>query len=72
MVQIKEELTVNKSTLSMARRKKTSASDSRPSATGIGYVGAVLLGMVLTGVVAIDLSSIWNSFKVMKRNLCGP
>ncbi|KAL8598721.1 hypothetical protein ACOMHN_033285 [Nucella lapillus] len=53
---LKTQLTVNASQLSRSVRKVSSASDSRLSASGIGYVGVAVLVFVLGIIVFIDVS----------------
>ncbi|ESO95095.1 hypothetical protein LOTGIDRAFT_160856 [Lottia gigantea] len=55
---IKKDLTVSVVKLSSSRRKKTSATDERTSATAVGYVGVVILSVVM-GLLAIqDIHSV--------------
>ena len=48
------ELTVEPSNTSAALRKKISAEDNRPSAVGVGYMGAGLMGFVFGGLFLLD------------------
>ncbi|XP_061196575.1 serine-rich adhesin for platelets-like [Saccostrea echinata] len=54
IAEIKKEIQVEKSTLSSSVRKKTSATDSRPSAKTFGFVGIIIITFVLGGIVALD------------------
>ncbi|XP_069104444.1 uncharacterized protein [Argopecten irradians] len=54
----KQKLSVNTTTLSSNTRKYVSAKDDRTSAVGLGYMGAVFLGFMVTGIIACDLISI--------------
>ncbi|CAG2235690.1 unnamed protein product [Mytilus edulis] len=53
--QIQDELKVNKTKLSSAIRKLTSAKDDRKSSQSIGYFGAVFISVVFGMVVLIDI-----------------
>ena len=48
------ELTVDPSNTSAALRKKISAEDNRPSAVGVRYMGAGLMGTVFGGLFLLD------------------
>ena len=60
------ELTISPSNTSAATRKKTCAEDSRPSAAGVGYVGAALLCSILGGLVLLDLSTLFQGIQKMR------
>ena len=67
-------LSVDKKTLSSTIRSKTSAVDNRPSATGVGCVGVVLLAMTIGGIFMLDVplflnfaKSIYNTFQIIKQ-----
>jgi len=47
LLQLKKELAVNKTELSSTKRKLTCATDDRPVSAGIGYVGVVLIVIIL-------------------------
>ncbi|XP_078332422.1 uncharacterized protein LOC144625467 [Crassostrea virginica] len=51
---IKQNLTVNKGTLSATLRKLTCAPDPRPSSTYIGYTGATIMSLLFLVIVVID------------------
>ncbi|XP_052061886.1 uncharacterized protein LOC127701951 [Mytilus californianus] len=61
---ISKELSVNVETLSSTIRSKTSAKDDRPSSTGIGYVGVILLVTVFGGIIILDLPVFWTVVKL--------
>ncbi|XP_021369216.1 cell wall protein DAN4-like [Mizuhopecten yessoensis] len=71
MEKTKEKLTVDKSTLSSSVRKKTSAIDSRPSATTVGYIGIFILVLLALIVIIMDVVSFVRSperyYKTSKR-----
>lgn len=52
---IKEELSVDVSTLSATRRRKESAKDTRPSTAQIGFVCAVVVSVLFGGIILCDL-----------------
>ncbi|OWF41159.1 hypothetical protein KP79_PYT20627 [Mizuhopecten yessoensis] len=54
METIKAELKVNTTSLSSSIRTRICASDDRPSSATIGWVGAVLLGLVFGTLVLTD------------------
>ena len=56
LVQIKQNLTLDKTNLSSWLRTKISAKDDRPTSTGIGALGIILLCGVFVGVVVLDLT----------------
>lgn len=60
---VSKELQVNKETLSSTIRSKTSAKDDRPSAAGIGYVGAVILSVIFGGILVLDAPVFAKIFK---------
>ena len=53
---IRSILTIDKKETSLMRRSKTSVSDNRVSAQGIGYAGGIILVFIIGGIVALDLS----------------
>jgi hypothetical protein len=53
---IVRELSVDKSNLSRTIRKSKSAPDDRTSAKGIGYVGVIVLVVVIATIVGLDLT----------------
>ncbi|XP_060064888.1 uncharacterized protein LOC132545230 [Ylistrum balloti] len=52
---LKTETMVDEETLSATLRKRTSASDSRPSSAYVGYLGIALLSIILGGILLLDL-----------------
>ncbi|KAK6173231.1 hypothetical protein SNE40_016720 [Patella caerulea] len=52
---LQEELTVEHEVLSANVRKKISVQDERPSASGIGYIGVVVLILVFGSIIALDI-----------------
>ncbi|XP_076447071.1 uncharacterized protein LOC143284269 [Babylonia areolata] len=67
--EIKEELTVNAKNTSKEKHRLQSATDSRPSAAGIGLVGVSLLVVVLGLIVVMDLATLVSFIVVRIRNL---
>ena len=63
MEELVRELTISPSNTSAAVRKKTCAEDSRPSAAGVGCVGAGLLGSVLGGLVLLDATTLFQGIQ---------
>ncbi|XP_033746410.1 endochitinase A-like [Pecten maximus] len=63
--EVRKKLLVDTSTLSSSIRKKTSASDPRPSAAAVGYVGIILLTMVFGGIILMDAGNIVRCGKVL-------
>ncbi|XP_078336822.1 uncharacterized protein LOC144626486 [Crassostrea virginica] len=63
IAEIKKEIEVEKSTLSSNIRKKTSADDPRPSAKSVGFIGIVIIAIVIGGIVALDLPRILIAVK---------
>ena len=57
------QLTVEPSNVSAAIRKKTCAEDARPSAAGVGYMGAALLGGVFGSLVVLDATTLFEGIK---------
>ncbi|ESO95099.1 hypothetical protein LOTGIDRAFT_160860 [Lottia gigantea] len=57
LTEIKKNLTISIVKLSSSRRKKTSATDKRPSASSVGYVGVVILSVVMGLLVIQDILS---------------
>ncbi|XP_076446365.1 uncharacterized protein LOC143283870 [Babylonia areolata] len=65
---IRKELTLDKQNLSSTRRKKTSASDDRPSAIAAGYVGiAIIVGTVLA-IVILDSGALYRDIKKLRAS----
>ncbi|XP_052713543.1 poly(A) polymerase-like isoform X1 [Crassostrea angulata] len=55
LAEIKDILKMETKNLSSFVNKKISAADDRPSAVATGYLGAVIIIIVLTGIVLLDL-----------------
>ena len=55
---LKEELYINKTSLSSNIRRKKSAPDNRKSSKNIGYLGVFLVAVVISLVVIIDIVSL--------------
>ncbi|XP_021378406.1 uncharacterized protein LOC110466313 isoform X2 [Mizuhopecten yessoensis] len=66
---LKKELTVNKKTTSLHKRKFISASDDRISATGIGSFGVGMLAIVLISICIMDLGTLKADFHNMYNNV---
>ncbi|XP_069104771.1 uncharacterized protein [Argopecten irradians] len=67
-VETKAKLTVNKTQLSSGKRKKISAPDTRESATNIGILGTVMMGLVIGSLLVCDLLSIKRHIRSARRN----
>ncbi|XP_069141380.1 mucin-3A-like [Argopecten irradians] len=65
--EVRKNLLVDTSTLSSSIRKKTSASDPRPSAAAVGYIGIVLLSIVFGGIALMDAGNIVRCGKVIVK-----
>ncbi|XP_055998020.1 uncharacterized protein LOC130047352 [Ostrea edulis] len=63
ILEIKQNLTVQKSTLSSSVRKRNCASDDRKSSQAIGALGACLLGIPFGLIILLDCSRIINLAK---------
>lgn len=70
--QIKTELTVDKKKTSSYKRKLTSAPDNRVSARSIGYVGVIILSIVVGLLVCIDISTLAKDTKSFFQRICSP
>ena len=55
--EVKKELTVDKKLLSKEKRKRATMEDTRPTSTGVGYVGSALLIIIFGSIMVIDLIS---------------
>jgi hypothetical protein len=53
--------------LSSSYNKRISAADERLSAAVAGYVGAIILALVIGGIVAMDLPIILNQIHLLVR-----
>lgn len=60
---MRRELTVHKNTTSAYQRKFISVADSRPSATAIGYTGAIFLVISILLILVSDLPKCIRLFK---------
>ncbi|KAK3085432.1 hypothetical protein FSP39_003226 [Pinctada imbricata] len=67
--EITNALKVEKSTLTSSINKKISADDPRPSAQGIGYIGALILVFVVGGIIALDAPVLFAEIKTALRRL---
>ena len=63
MEELVRELTISPSNTSAAVRKKTCAEDLRPSAAGVGYMGAGLLGSVFGGLFLLDATTLFQGIQ---------
>lgn len=70
--QIKTELTVDKKETSSYKRKLTSAPDNRVSAQSIGYVGVIILSIVVGLLVCIDIPTLAKDTKSFFQRICSP
>ena len=61
------ELKVNKSRLSSQVRRKSCASDDRPSAQSLGYVGGVVIALVLMAIASLDLINLCQKSKLKRK-----
>jgi hypothetical protein len=61
------ELKVNKSQLSSRVRRKSCARDNRPSAQSLGYVGSVVIALVLMAIASLDLVNLFQKSKLKKK-----
>nr|XP_034338772.1 cell wall integrity and stress response component 2-like isoform X2 [Crassostrea gigas]XP_034338774.1 cell wall integrity and stress response component 2-like isoform X2 [Crassostrea gigas] len=69
IAELKKEIEVEKSTLSSNIRKKTSADDPRPSAKTFGFIGVIIISVVLGGIVALDIPRLVIGLKGLKTNV---
>ncbi|XP_065927192.1 uncharacterized protein [Magallana gigas] len=69
MQQRKTELTVDTEALSSTLRKFSSASDSRPTSTAIGALGAAMIGVLVAFIVLPDLCSALYSILTHLKNV---
>ncbi|XP_060066251.1 integumentary mucin C.1-like [Ylistrum balloti] len=65
--EVRKTLLVDTSTLSSSIRKKTSASDPRPSAAAVGYLGVVLMTVVFGGILLMDAGNIIRCGKAIVK-----
>ncbi|OWF52322.1 hypothetical protein KP79_PYT00606 [Mizuhopecten yessoensis] len=66
---LQKELTLNKTSLSSSKRKKTSMNDDRASARGVGLIGVAMLVILMGGLVLMDLTTIKRDFQRLRDNL---
>ncbi|KAK3746776.1 hypothetical protein RRG08_031305 [Elysia crispata] len=64
---ITKELVVPKKNLSSTARKKESATDDRPSAQNVGYMGVTMLCMSGVIILAMDANYIMKIFQFFKK-----
>ncbi|KAK6184072.1 hypothetical protein SNE40_006608 [Patella caerulea] len=69
MAQRTKNLTVEAALLSATIRKKTSASDPRPSATSIGYVGIIIFCCECGFLLLLDLTYLIDAALTFKKNI---
>ncbi|XP_069108776.1 transcription initiation factor TFIID subunit 12-like [Argopecten irradians] len=60
VTELQSQLSVNKSTLSSTIRKKTSATDNRPSSRVIGMAGAVFLALPFVLLITCDIIRLFS------------
>ncbi|VDH99991.1 Hypothetical predicted protein [Mytilus galloprovincialis] len=63
---LKRDLRIDKKNTLLARSKKTSAEDNRPSAKAIGGIGVLVLCVSLGTIVLSDAKTLYNSVKSIK------
>ena len=68
---IQKALAVNTTELSSYIRAKTSATDDRPSAVSIGFVGVALLVTVFGSIILIDSTMLFRDLSLLVRNIRG-
>ncbi|XP_069142082.1 uncharacterized protein [Argopecten irradians] len=61
---LKQETMVDQEGLSSTLRKRTSASDPRPSSAYVGYLGVTLLSLIFGGILLLDLPRLIMKFEV--------
>ncbi|OWF38343.1 uncharacterized protein LOC110466380 [Mizuhopecten yessoensis] len=64
-------LSISKKNTSANRRKYISVADNRPSARGIGYVGAAILVTALGSIVLLDISTFFRNVKHLTLKATG-
>lgn len=69
VAQIQKKLAVNVTTLSSTIRKLTSAEDRRPSATGIGILGIVIITVTCGSVCLMDAATLFRDLKTLTENV---
>lgn len=65
--QVRSDLALDKRELNSFRRQRTSVSDPRRSATGIGAVGVVIICGVIGAIVSCDSPRLWKHAMLLKR-----
>ncbi|XP_063447286.1 uncharacterized protein LOC134726801 [Mytilus trossulus] len=63
---LKRDLRIDKKNTLLARSKKISATDNRPSAKAIGSIGVLVLCISLGAIVLSDVKTLYNSVKSIK------
>ncbi|XP_069119293.1 uncharacterized protein [Argopecten irradians] len=66
-----ETLSISKKNTSANRRKYISVADNRPSARGIGYIGAAILVVSLGSIILLDLSTFLRHVKHLTMKATG-
>ncbi|XP_062576523.1 uncharacterized protein LOC134238412 [Saccostrea cucullata] len=67
---MKSLLEVQKKEIPAVKARKVSATDVRPSAKNVGMIGVAFMAFVFGGIVVLDLISLPQYFRTLKRNLC--
>ncbi|KAK6190970.1 hypothetical protein SNE40_002725 [Patella caerulea] len=65
---IHKELTVDTKNISSSVRKLVSATDNRPSAVSIGYVGVFFMALVFGGIVLLDMNVLVSAIRDLYRS----
>ena len=65
--QVRSDLALDKRALNSFRRQRTSVSDPRRSATGIGAVGVVIVCGVIGVIISCDSPRLWKHAMWLKR-----
>ncbi|XP_061170661.1 uncharacterized protein LOC133180093 [Saccostrea echinata] len=68
--QMKTLLQVQKKEIPAVKARKISATDVRPSAKNVGMIGVAFMAFVFGGIVVLDLISLPQYLRNLKRNLC--
>ena len=66
---IKSELTLPTGNLSATVRRKTSATDPRPSAQGMGWLGVSFASALLVAVFILDVTSLKRDLSTLVSNV---
>lgn len=62
--EVKRELKIDKTELSTAKRKLISAEDARASSQAIGWLGGLILGLIVAPIIAADVHSLFHFVKM--------